>query len=82
MEELKVNEITEAAEVIEDVVETVVTKEGFKLGKAGLIVGVVAAAGYGIYKGVKFIKNKKASKNAEEATQELAEEDFVEDEVK
>lgn len=63
--------VADAAEVlIEAVPEDVVVEAGMSLGKkAGLAlvgVGAVAGTAYGVYKLVKFIKNKKAKNNVED----------------
>ena len=70
------NEIlTNGMEAAEEIVS-----EGFKMGKGtkfGLLIGGASLAALGIYKAVKFFKNKKESEEVEDAA---AEHDEVSDE--
>ena len=69
------NEIMVNEQVIETAAEEAV-KSGIGFGKAALIVGGIAALGYGIIKTVKHIKAKKAEQTHAEA--EMPEADFEE----
>ena len=68
------NEIlTNGIEVAEEIVS-----EGFKMGKGtkiGLLIGGASLVGLGIYKAVKFLKNKNESEEVEDTTAEN-DEDF------
>ena len=78
-----VTELTEnGGEVVETVIETVVEKPStiIKLAKGGVVVVVVAAAGYGIYKLAKHLKAKKDDKIIYEQKEEIQVEEKVEEE--
>ena len=60
----------------EDVVEDVIVNSGIGVGKKIAIGGVVIVAGYGIYKGVKWLINKNNKKNVCGEVDEVVEEDF------
>ena len=75
MEEMNILEMNDVMEVTEEVV-----KGGFSAGKCALIGLGVAAGSYVVYRGVKYIKAKKAKKNEEtEVAYDVVKEDIIEE---
>ena len=64
-EEIKVIEAINEEGAVEAVIEEVVASNGFPWKKVAMglgLTGLTAGLAYGVYKGVKFIKTKKAAK--------------------